>query len=298
MNLILQAIHSLDLSVYLFLNGFAGNWLVDHLASFEESDKLFKGGLFLAVYVYVWFRVDSQQEEQRRSILAILTGTLLAVVVCRAVADLAPYRVRPMYDLTIPHHAYSFPISPDLENWSSFPSDTAAYFFALAFGLVRLLRRYCVPILLFTAAWIGLPRLFVGIHYLSDVVVGAAIGAALVQASLNLKWLRQKFTIVLRFLEAKPHIFYAASFLALFEMGNLFVDVRGHLRGLFRALHGEHSRELLRIILASSGILVVVLVGALVVFPTLRRFHQRHYAVSDKADSNPICGNGARQITL
>src|SRR5580658_9601367 len=83
MNILLQVVQNLDLSVYRFLNGFAGNWLADHLANFEENNNLAKGGLFLGMYAYLWFRIGPDQEERRRAILAILTGTLLALVVTR-----------------------------------------------------------------------------------------------------------------------------------------------------------------------------------------------------------------------
>ena len=175
MNILLHAISSIDMGVYHFLNRYAGNWLLDRLVSHEESNNLFKGGLFLATYVYLWFRVGPDQEERRKAIIAILTGAVLALVVNRAISDLTPFRVRPMYNPSISHHPYSFPMSLNLENWSSFPSDTATYFFALAFGLAHFLRRYTVPIMLYTVGWICLPRVFFGVHYASDIVVGARL---------------------------------------------------------------------------------------------------------------------------
>lgn len=90
MSILLHFIQSLDFSVYRLLNGFAGNWYLDRLARFEEGNNLLRGGLFLAVYVYVWFRVGPRQEKQRREVLAIFAGTLLSLVVCRTIADLAP----------------------------------------------------------------------------------------------------------------------------------------------------------------------------------------------------------------
>lgn len=272
MNFLLQVVHRLDLSVYRFLNGFAGNWLADHLANFEENNNLLKGGLFFATYVYLWFRVGPGQEERRRAILASLTGTLLALIVCRTIADLSPFRVRPMYDLNLPHRAYSSPTHPNLVDWSSFPSDTAAYFFALAFGLVHLLRRHSVLILLYTAGWICLPRLYLGEHYLSDIVVGATIGIAAVKLSLQSGWLQQNIACpILRFMDAKPHVFYAATFLVFFEMGVVFSDLRLAAQQLIHALHAGHSHELLRAMLG-FGVLGVVLI-AMSVFPILRQLH-------------------------
>src|ERR1700733_3782563 len=86
-------IHSLDVSVYQFLNGFAGNWLIDRLVGYEEGNNLFKGGVFLAKYAYIWFRAGPRQEERRREIVAILTGTLFALALARTIANIAPYRL-------------------------------------------------------------------------------------------------------------------------------------------------------------------------------------------------------------
>jgi len=272
MNALLQVVHGLDFGAYQFLNGFAGNWFLDHLAGFEERNNLLKGGLFLAMYASLWFRPDPRQEERRRTIFAILTGTLLALVVCRIIADIFPFRLRPMYDPSLPHHAYAVPPSLRMVDWSSFPSDTAAYFFALAVGLAHLLRRFSVPILLYTAGWICLPRMFLGEHYLSDILAGAAIGMVVVKASLASHWLRQRFAShVLRFMDLEPHVFYAAAFLAFLEMGVMFDDVLSPVRGLFHALHTGPSGDLFRAILTGLGILGAVLMGALLLLPVLSR---------------------------
>jgi membrane-associated phospholipid phosphatase len=282
MSFVFHLIHSLDVSVYVFLNRFAGNWVVDRLVSYEEDDNLFKGGFFLAMYAYIWFQVGPRQEEQRRSIVAILTGTLVALVLARTIANFAPYRLRPMYDPALPHRAYSLPMSFNMENWSSFPSDSAAYFFALASGLVRLMRRHSVPILLFTAVWICLPRLFAGLHFLSDVVVGIAIGIAMVEASLKCRWLRQNLaTPILSFMETKPNIFYAASFMIFFEMGVAFDDVRRPVRGLFHALQAGHFRQVEYFreqfhAMANFGLLVVIIASiALIILARNRPQHMR-----------------------
>jgi hypothetical protein len=170
-----------------------------------------------------------------------------------------------MFELSLPHQAYSFPIARNMENWSSFPSDTSAYFFALGFGLIHLLRRHSVLITLYTAVWICLPRMFLGEHYLTDIAVGAAIGIALVIFSLRSKWLQRIFTSpILRLMEAKPQIFYATAFLILFEMAALFDDVRVAARGLFHVLRSGHARELFPVALAGFGFLALVAIVAFV----------------------------------
>jgi len=178
-----------------------------------------------------------------------------------------------MYDRNLPRHAYSIRTHPNLEDWSSFPSDTAPYLFALAFGLVHLLRRHSILILLYTAGWICLPRMYLGEHYLSDIVVGATIGIAVVKASLKSEWLQQNIASpLLRFMDAKPHFFYATAFLVFFEMGVVFSDVRTAAKQLIQALRAGHSHELLRAMLG-FGVLSVVLIAMSVVFPIIRQLY-------------------------
>ena len=59
----------------------------------------------------------------------------------------------------------------------SFPSDHATIAFAIAVSVFLVDRRWGYP-LLAMAAIISLARIFVGVHYLTDVVAGALLGAA------------------------------------------------------------------------------------------------------------------------
>jgi PAP2 superfamily len=112
-------------------------------------------------------------------------------------------------------------------NWSSFPSDTAAYFFALAFGLAYLSRRLAIPIILYTAAWVCLPRMYLGLHYASDIVVGAAIGITTVWVSLRSELLQAMVARrLLSAMETTPEWFYAIAFLVSIEMATVFEGFR------------------------------------------------------------------------
>jgi membrane-associated phospholipid phosphatase len=96
----------------------------------------------------------------------------------------------PMYDPALQHRPFSIQPLSDLESWSAFPSDHAAYLCALAFGLAYLSRSLTVSIFLYAAGWICLPRLYLGVHYASDIVVGTGIGVATVWAVLRVDWFR------------------------------------------------------------------------------------------------------------
>lgn len=248
MNGLLQAIRSVDLKIYHSFGFFAGNRVLDHLASREEGNNLLKGGIFFAMYWYLWFRIGPDLAKRRKAIIAIVIGSMLAIIVARTIAYITPFRVRPMYDATIAHLSYSIPMSPNLENWSAFPSDTAAYFFALAFGLAYLLRRLAVPIMLYTAVWICLPRMYLGLHYASDIVVGGTIGIAMAWLSLRSDSLESIITRpVLAAAETRPQWFYTVAFLLSFEMATVFDGLRhvgrDLLNGTLIALHLGHQHS-------------------------------------------------------
>lgn len=154
-----------------------------------------------------------------------------------------------------------FSIQPlsDLEDWSSFPSDHAAYLSALAFGLAYISRRLTVPIVLYTAGWICLPRLYLGVHYATDIIVGLGIRTVTVWALFKVDWLRSFLaTRVLGFLDEKPHWFYMIAFLATFEMGDLFWDVRGPVHLLMHSVSsGAQYHSIIRygvLLLGSFGL--------------------------------------------
>jgi membrane-associated phospholipid phosphatase len=270
---VFQAIHNIDLSIYHFLSGFAGNWVLDRLASQEESNNLLKGGIFFAIYWYLWFRSDSDRESRRSSIVAITFAAPLAIMVARTIAFLAPFRMRPIYEPLLVHPLYSVPVTGNLENWSSFPSDTAAYFFALAFGLAYLLRRFAIPIMLYTAGWICLPRLYLGFHYASDIVVGSLVGISLAWISLRSEIVRSMVARrVLAATETRPEWIYPIAFLISFEMATVFEGSRLMGRALLNAarvelhlgvVHTGNSRPIDEwgVLLAMAALLVTAVYG-------------------------------------
>jgi membrane-associated phospholipid phosphatase len=282
MNEVFQAIRSVDLRIYNFFGHFAGNRLFDHLARFEEGNNLFKGGLYFAMYWYLWSRIGSDRDKRRKAIIAIVIGTTLAIIIARTIAFVVPFRVRPIYDPTLAHPSYSIPMTPNLENWSAFPSDTAAYFFALAFGLAYLLRSLAIQILLYTTVWTCLPRMYLGLHYASDMVVGIAIGIATVWLSIRSDSLESIITQpALTAMETRPQWFYTVAFLLSFEMATVFDGLRNAGNAVFHGAlialhlgytHSSHSRpiDVWGGLLAMVGFLVI---AGYVVHVLYRKFH-------------------------
>lgn len=280
---------NLDLAVLHAVNGFCGNWTLDRLAMYEENDYFFKGGLFLALYWWFWFTPEPDRRQANRRVIVIaFIGTVLALALNRALADMLPFRVRPMYVPNIGFRQPSIPFYENLEHWSSFPSDNATYWFALSYGLYRLKRPVGLVAMLYSTLWMSLVRLYLGIHWPSDLVVGAVLGPAVVW--FVERWLapRETFTSVvmapISTLERKrPDIFYAVAFIISFEFVMMFDDLRHLVRKLTHQLRlaglvgiGEGAALF---VLAAAG-LVVVAAAASVVMLRRRRSGAEHHASS------------------
>ena len=234
-----HAITQLDLWLFHSINQWSGNFgPLDRLVWFQ--DNIFKSGLLMGAYWWFWF-VPEAQRERRHEIIWTFLGTIIALVAARALALLLPLRVRPMYTDGIDYHS-PLVLDPavthlNMETWSSFPSDQAALFCALAFGLWRLSRPVGVVALAVSGIWVCLARVYLGIHFPSDVLVGAFIGIGSVYLAGRLGS-HVLSAPVLNFERSFPQAFYPAMFLVTYEFGILFDDLRHMMHGLMRAMRG------------------------------------------------------------
>lgn len=259
-------IQHLDLYLFHLVNDWCGDWFLDRAAGYVEASNLFKGGIVMSAFCWFWFTGRGEDREaRRRTILVALASALLALIVNRAVASALPLRVRPMYEAGIGYHAPSLPLAFDLENWSSFPSDHATYFFALSSGLFFLSRPVGLLMMFYSVLWVCLPRLYLGIHYPSDLAFGALLGIAVavaVRMAMTAKdrALERRATApVLAFERMHPGPFYAAAFVVSFEMAAMFDDLRSAARALAHGLRlGGH--------LSFGAIAAVFLIAAAVPF--------------------------------
>jgi undecaprenyl-diphosphatase len=246
------------------INGWSGNWALDWVALFAERNNLMKGAVVMAAYWGLWFVAGSRQST-RGKIVCALAGAVVSLIVARVLASALPFRVRPLYQADIgflsPHRP-DFARAMQLEAWSSFPSDHAALFFALATGLWLCSRTIGSIALAFAAVWVCLVRIYLGIHFPFDVVVGAMIGVSCGVFFGGFSGHRITAEI-LRIEYQHPAWFYAAMFLITFEFATLFDDVRQLMHGSSAALHavGFQSVGLIAALAVGVACLVVLLGG-------------------------------------
>src|SRR6185312_6421923 len=97
--MIWQTVQSWDLWLLHGLNGLAGNAVLDGLVFHAIEYSTIVGYIFLAPYWYFWFadrEMPELRDERRQRLLLGLLGCLLAILVARGMADLLPFRARPL----------------------------------------------------------------------------------------------------------------------------------------------------------------------------------------------------------
>lgn len=137
----------------------------------QDAEYLF----YIAVLIY-WF---TRNPQNRRMVAQALLSACVALGFSGVIGDWF-YRDRPF----VAHHV--FLLIQHLAN-ASFPSDHATGAFVIA-ATIWIFRRREGWAWLFIAACIGVSRVWVGVHYPSDVIVGACLGvltSAVVHQLLN-----------------------------------------------------------------------------------------------------------------
>lgn len=212
----------LDRAICSFINRAAqhSEWLDQAMVVISNSD-LVKGGVVLAFFWAMWFRNPARRDR----LLAALGGSLVALFVARVLAYVLPIRQRPLLDPAM-HFVppLGLPDQSNWTNWSSFPSDHAALFFAIVAGIWLVNRRTGVFAISYVLVAICLPRIYVGIHYPTDVIAGAALGSGATAALV--RWRRAWTGLILRTLERYPGCGYGLFFLLTFQIATLFWDIR------------------------------------------------------------------------
>lgn len=150
---------------------------------------------------------------------------MLATLVARAIAISVPFRARPMAAASVLPLQFP-PGALKLIHWSAFPSDHATLFFALAVGILPVSRRLGGLAVAWVVFVICPPILFIGEHWPTDILAGAAIGAGcvqLVRLPAVRNWLR---AVVGGWYERRPALVIALFFFWSYEAAVLFEDVR------------------------------------------------------------------------
>lgn len=215
-----------DVSTMLWLNSWAG-----HSENFDKAVALIahnttiKSLPFVAVLFAYWFR-DTDAQTRRRTrerLVCSLCASIVAVVLARALALLLPFRVRPelepLLHFRVPGTAVT---AGDFIDWSSFPSDHAVLFTALAVGIGMISLRVGFAAVLYFIVFTAFPRVYMGYHYPTDMLVGMTLGAVVGYLMNTVRTERALAAPALRWEAASPGSFYVVLFLINFQIATLF----------------------------------------------------------------------------
>jgi undecaprenyl-diphosphatase len=219
----MTAIEEWDRLLTLWLNLPAGrSLLLDKIVSDIADSELLKGALFMALYWWLWF----EGRLRRRDVVVGIVAATAAVILSRLLQFSLPFHQRPLLTPGLEMHL-PLSIRPETYNaFSSFPSDTATLFFALAVPLWRRSRWLGAAAMAWTILVICAPRAYLGIHYVSDVLGGALFGLACMAVFCPLLARTALPDRVIYFAKVRPALFYPLAFIATFELSILFYDLR------------------------------------------------------------------------
>lgn len=216
-----------DLTTLGFINQLSQySRTLDYTIYFISGNHLIKGGVLLAIFWWGWFRVNKHQSYIQLHLVTTLFSCFIAMIVARILAILLPFRVRPLHengiDFTLP---YSMKPTA-LEGWSSLPSDHAVLFYALSAGMFYISKKVGVFALLYTTLVIGLPRIYLGLHYPTDIIVGAFIGIIITFLCNSNYFITNKAQSVLNWSSTKPEYFYPIFFIITYQIADMFNNSR------------------------------------------------------------------------
>jgi undecaprenyl-diphosphatase len=163
----MEFLYSFDLAIfYLFNHTISTGFLDKFFSIITDVNKWYIAYLILVGIAFF--------KGGLRGKIAVITLIILIVV-----TDQTGYRLlKELFERVRPCNALSDVITPiGCAGGFSFPSNHALNNFAAAVFLLRLFRQY-KWIFLITATLISISRIYLGVHYPSDVLGGAIIGTA------------------------------------------------------------------------------------------------------------------------
>jgi membrane-associated phospholipid phosphatase len=212
-----------DYPIIMGVNSFARrSFLFDAAAYAATKYNFFSGAIFLSFIWYCWFlRSDAPA---RLNVLFGALGAACAAMVSRVMQLTLPTHLRPFYDPAV-HFRPTLTIHViPTHHVHSFTSDHAALYFGLAAAIYSVSRRLGVTAFVLSII-LNAARMYLGFHYLSDIIGGAALGILFVRIFQN--WHFGRFGG--RILDAEryaPALFYMAAFFVSYGIATLFDDVR------------------------------------------------------------------------
>ncbi len=166
-----EALYGIDVALFRFFNGTIANPVFDLLMPFVTDLNKQPVVLILVVGMLVWLGVKGGSRGRAALLLLVLTIIVSDQLNSFVIKQLFG-RIRPCHVLTDVHLLVS------CGSGLSFPSSHAVNNFAAAVILSSFYRKWLWVFMSF-AALVAFSRVSVGVHYPSDILAGAVLGAGI-----------------------------------------------------------------------------------------------------------------------
>ncbi len=231
------ALNLFDLWIVHLVNQFAHrSWLLDKTIGMLANNMLVTSGMITALFWYLWVRESPRRESDRSYVLAGVVLTTVALVVARTMALLLPFRERPWVSdagqFRIPFGEENFP----LIHWSSFPSDHAVMYFALATSLFLVSRKLGIFAFCHAIVLVCLPLIYFGFHYPTDILAGALIGAGVASLAASDRVRGAISNPGFKWRANSPATFYPALYMCMLLTATQYDSVRSIAYGIWKAV--------------------------------------------------------------
>ncbi len=215
-----------DRTILLWVNQFAGRSEFFDVCVRALDLNLLKGGVFATALLWAWNAAGSERQRRRQIIVATVVAALCAIAAGRGLAALLPFRPRPAFRSDLVFVPPIGTVSDMLRTWSSFPSDHAMFFGALATGLGFISVRAGVLAHVYALLVILAPRIYLGKHHPTDILAGYALGVLFAVVANRPQHQLRLSSAPLRWAQQRPAVFHAMAFLLMFQFATMFDDAK------------------------------------------------------------------------
>lgn len=224
-----MSVNYFDYKISAFFNHYCRkSELFDRTIAFISDNHFLKGGVVVLFLWFIWFAADEDRDNyaKRIKIISALCGAFLSMIIGRVLPHTMPFRIRPILN-TSNHFVEAYGLNKaTFDNLSSFPSDHCVLFFAIVTGIFFISVRMGILALLYVLLFIVFPRLYLGLHYFSDVLCGAVIGALFVIITNMIFFKTRVSAKILNYANTNASVFYVMFFFISLEIAEMFTSLR------------------------------------------------------------------------